>query len=85
MTLTPHPLLVPRSEKQGNAIPLLSLKVFMAGKKSETKKGLSTLKLVNSPPIPRMWRTVFTMKQMLWKMKGKFCIGKSCDRNMIST
>jgi hypothetical protein len=36
MTLTPHSLLVPRSKKQSNAKPLLSLRAFMACKKSET-------------------------------------------------
>jgi hypothetical protein len=36
VTLTPHPLLVPRYKKQSRAIPLLSLKVFVAYKKGET-------------------------------------------------
>jgi hypothetical protein len=35
VTLTPHPLLVPRSKKS-RAIPLLSLKAFLACKKGET-------------------------------------------------
>jgi hypothetical protein len=35
LTLTPHPLLMPRS-KESRAIPVLSLRVFMAYKKSET-------------------------------------------------
>jgi hypothetical protein len=30
LTLTPHPLLVPRSKKQSRAIPLLSLRAFVA-------------------------------------------------------
>jgi hypothetical protein len=34
VTLTPHPLLVPRSKKQIRAIPLLSLRAFVAYKKS---------------------------------------------------
>jgi hypothetical protein len=34
--LTPHPLLVPRSKKQSRAIPLLSLRAFVAYKKGET-------------------------------------------------
>jgi hypothetical protein len=34
--LTPHPLLVPRSKKQGRAIPLISLRAFVAYKKGET-------------------------------------------------
>jgi hypothetical protein len=34
MTLTPHPLLVPRSKNR--AIPLLSLRAFMAYEKGET-------------------------------------------------
>jgi hypothetical protein len=36
MTLTPHPLLVPRSKKQSTAISLLFLRAFMACKKGET-------------------------------------------------
>jgi hypothetical protein len=36
VTLTPQPLLVPRSKKQSRAIPLLSLRAFMASKKGET-------------------------------------------------
>jgi hypothetical protein len=42
VTLTPHPLLVPRSKKKSSPIPLLSLRAFMACKKGETylqKKG----------------------------------------------
>jgi len=35
-TLTPHPLLVPRSIKQSRAIPLLSLRAFVAYRKDET-------------------------------------------------
>jgi hypothetical protein len=35
VTLTPHPLLV-MSKKQGIAIPLLSLRAFVAYKKGET-------------------------------------------------
>jgi hypothetical protein len=35
VTLTPHPLLVPRS-RNSRAIPLLSLRVFVACKKGET-------------------------------------------------
>jgi hypothetical protein len=34
--LTPDPLLVPRSKKQSRAIPLLSLRTFVAYKKGET-------------------------------------------------
>jgi hypothetical protein len=30
VTLTPHPLLVPRSRKKNRAIPLLSLRAFLA-------------------------------------------------------
>jgi hypothetical protein len=37
VTLTPHPLLVPRSKKQSRAIPLLSLRAFVAYKKGETR------------------------------------------------
>jgi hypothetical protein len=33
VTLTPHPLLVPRSKKQGRAIPLLSRRAFVACKR----------------------------------------------------
>jgi hypothetical protein len=33
VTLTPHPLLVPRSKKQSRAIPVLSLRAFVAYKK----------------------------------------------------
>ena len=33
VALTPHPLLVPRSKKQSRAIPLLSLRTFVAYKK----------------------------------------------------
>jgi hypothetical protein len=36
MTLTPHPLLVPRSKKQSKAIPVLLLRVFVVCKKGET-------------------------------------------------
>jgi hypothetical protein len=36
VTLTPQPLLVPRSKKQSTAIPPVSLRAFMAYKKSET-------------------------------------------------
>jgi hypothetical protein len=36
VTLTPHPLLVPRSKKQSRAISLLSLRAFVACKKGET-------------------------------------------------
>jgi hypothetical protein len=36
VTLTPHPLLVPRSKKQIIAIPLLSLRAFVAYKQGET-------------------------------------------------
>jgi hypothetical protein len=36
VTLTPHPLLVPRSKKQSGAIPLPSLRVFVACKNGET-------------------------------------------------
>jgi hypothetical protein len=36
VTLTPHPLLVPRSKKQSRAIPLLFLRAFVAYKKGET-------------------------------------------------
>jgi hypothetical protein len=36
VTLTPHPLLVPKSIKQSRAIPLLSLRAFVACKKVET-------------------------------------------------
>jgi hypothetical protein len=36
VTLTPHSLLVPKSKKQSTAIPLLSLKAFVACKKGET-------------------------------------------------
>jgi hypothetical protein len=36
VTLTPHPLLVPRSRKQRRAIPLLSLRAFVACEKVET-------------------------------------------------
>jgi hypothetical protein len=36
VTLTPHPLIVPRSKKQSRAIPLLSLRAFVACKKGET-------------------------------------------------
>jgi hypothetical protein len=35
VTLTPHPLLVPRSKKS-RAIPLLSLRAFVAFEKGET-------------------------------------------------
>jgi hypothetical protein len=35
--LTPHPLLVPRSKKLSRAIPLLSLRAFVAYEKGETK------------------------------------------------
>jgi hypothetical protein len=37
LTLTPHPLLVPRSKKkQSRAIPLLSVRAFVAYEKGET-------------------------------------------------
>jgi hypothetical protein len=36
VTLTPHLLLVPRSNKQSRVIPLLSLRAFVACKKGET-------------------------------------------------
>jgi hypothetical protein len=36
VTLTSHPLRVPRSKKQSRAIPLLSLRAFVACKKGET-------------------------------------------------
>jgi hypothetical protein len=35
VTLTPHPLIVPRSKKQSRAIPLLSLRAFVACKMCE--------------------------------------------------
>jgi hypothetical protein len=34
--LTPHPILVPKSKRQSIAIPLLSLRAFVACKKGET-------------------------------------------------
>jgi hypothetical protein len=34
--LTPYPLIVPRSKKQGGDITLLSLRAFMAYKKDKT-------------------------------------------------
>jgi hypothetical protein len=36
VTLTSHPLLVPRSKRQSRAIPLLSLRAFVACKKGKT-------------------------------------------------
>jgi hypothetical protein len=36
VTLTPHPLLMPRSIKQSKAIPILSLRAFEACTKGET-------------------------------------------------
>jgi hypothetical protein len=36
VTLTPHPLLLLRSKKQIRAIPVLSLRAFVAYKKGET-------------------------------------------------
>jgi hypothetical protein len=42
VTLTPHPLLVPMF-KQSRAIPLLSLRTFMACKKGETYNKYHTL------------------------------------------
>jgi hypothetical protein len=36
VTLTPHPLLMPRSKKQSRAIPLLSLRAFVDYNKGET-------------------------------------------------
>jgi hypothetical protein len=36
MTLTPHPLLVPRYKNHSTAIPLLFLRAFVACKKGET-------------------------------------------------
>jgi hypothetical protein len=36
VTLTPHPILMPRSKKQSRAIPILSLRAIVACKKSET-------------------------------------------------
>jgi hypothetical protein len=36
VTLTPYPLLVPRSKNQSRAIPLLSLRAFVACEKFET-------------------------------------------------
>jgi hypothetical protein len=36
VTLTLHPLLVPRSKQQSRAIPLLSLRAFVACKNDET-------------------------------------------------
>jgi hypothetical protein len=36
VTLTPHPLLVPRSKRMSRATPLLSLRAFVACKKGET-------------------------------------------------
>jgi hypothetical protein len=36
VTLTPHPLLVPRSKNECRSIPLLSLRAFVACKKGET-------------------------------------------------
>jgi hypothetical protein len=36
VTLTPHPLPVPMSKKQSRAIPLLSLRAFVACEKGET-------------------------------------------------
>jgi hypothetical protein len=36
VTLTPQPLLVPRSKKQSRDIPLLSLRAFVACKNGET-------------------------------------------------
>jgi hypothetical protein len=37
VTLTPHPLLVPRSKIKSRAIPLLSLSNFVSCEKSETQ------------------------------------------------
>jgi hypothetical protein len=36
VTLTPHPLIVPRSKNKSIAIPLLSLRAFVACEKGET-------------------------------------------------
>jgi hypothetical protein len=51
MTLTPHPLLVPRSKKQSRAIPLLPLRVFMACKKGETYLPTFKIKLYSIPKL----------------------------------
>jgi hypothetical protein len=50
LTLTPHPLLVSRSEKQSRAIPLLFVRAFVDCKKGETY-------LLHIPPAPqiRQW------------------------------
>jgi hypothetical protein len=36
VTLTPHPLLMPRSKRESRAIPLFSIRAFVAFKKGET-------------------------------------------------
>jgi hypothetical protein len=36
VTLTPHPIIVPRFRKQSKVIPLLSLRAFVACKKGGT-------------------------------------------------
>jgi hypothetical protein len=43
VTLTPHPLLAPRSEKQSSTIPILSLRAFVTCKKCETYRPLNPL------------------------------------------
>jgi hypothetical protein len=57
--LTPYPLLVPRSKKQGRAIPPLSLRAFVACKKGETNLPNSG-SLVGSPntsnPLSLKWQ-----------------------------
>jgi hypothetical protein len=49
VTLTPYPLIVPRSKKLGGDITLLSLRAFMAYKKGETylyERGINELKSI---------------------------------------
>jgi hypothetical protein len=43
VTLTPHPLLVPRSKNRVELIPLLSLRAFVAYEKVETYLRMITL------------------------------------------
>jgi hypothetical protein len=48
VTLTPHPLLVPRYKKQTRAIPLLSLGAFVAYEKGETRNSKPEVHIHNT-------------------------------------
>jgi hypothetical protein len=60
VTLTPHPLLVPRSKQQSRAIPLLSLRVFVACKKVKHTYDLMLPNKEDKKPVNVSSRFIFS-------------------------